>query len=148
MVSNARLDLPEPESPVMTIRLSRGISSEMFFRLCTRAPCTAIVVRGAAFTAPLFPFRWTLREEAIEKLEADIAAIAQAMVLNEPLFYYGFHAGNLFQFQRYEPAKVRRKMGVLEVLVRDLPPKLRELGVPQDVIDEKRNVVFVIAQRR
>ena len=30
-------------------QLSRGISSEMFFRLCTRAPCTAIVVRGAAW---------------------------------------------------------------------------------------------------
>src|SRR5580704_15052687 len=70
MVSNARLDLPEPESPVTTIRLSRGISSEMFLRLCTRAPCTAIVVRGAVFTAPLFPFRLTLREEAIEKLAA------------------------------------------------------------------------------
>src|SRR5512138_1064574 len=48
MVSNARLDLPEPESPVTTISLSRGISSETFLRLCTRAPCTAIVVRGAA----------------------------------------------------------------------------------------------------
>src|SRR3954454_22080922 len=48
MVSNARLDLPEPESPVTTISLSRGISSETFLRLCTRAPCTAMVVRGAA----------------------------------------------------------------------------------------------------
>src|SRR4029453_176662 len=47
MVSNARLDLPEPESPVTTISLSRGISSETFFKLCTRAPCTAMVVRGA-----------------------------------------------------------------------------------------------------
>src|SRR6185295_11413689 len=46
MVSNARLDLPEPESPVTTISLSRGISSEMFFRLWTRAPCTAMVVRA------------------------------------------------------------------------------------------------------
>src|SRR5262245_28610584 len=37
----------------MTTRLSRGISTEMFFRLCTRAPCTAIVVRTPplAFTA-------------------------------------------------------------------------------------------------
>src|SRR6266849_11108626 len=49
MVSNAKLDLPEPESPVTTMSLSRGISSEMFLRLCTRAPCTAIVVRAAAF---------------------------------------------------------------------------------------------------
>ena len=44
MVSNARLDLPEPESPVTTMSLSRGISTEMFLRLCTRAPCTAMVV--------------------------------------------------------------------------------------------------------
>src|SRR2546423_2559525 len=45
MVSKARLDLPEPERPVTTMSLSRGISTEMFLRLCTRAPCTAIVVR-------------------------------------------------------------------------------------------------------
>src|SRR5579863_10074031 len=48
MVSKARLDLPEPESPVTTISLSRGISTEMFLRLCTRAPCTAMVVRAEA----------------------------------------------------------------------------------------------------
>src|SRR5918995_782202 len=53
MVSNARLDLPEPESPVTTISLSRGISTEMLLRLCTRAPCTVMVVRavGLAFRA-------------------------------------------------------------------------------------------------
>src|SRR5260370_13556579 len=38
MVSNAREDLPEPERPVMTVRLFRGISTLMFFRLCCRAP--------------------------------------------------------------------------------------------------------------
>src|SRR5262245_54452655 len=48
MVSNARLDLPEPERPVTTIRRSRGSSTEMFLRLWTRAPWTAIVVRAAA----------------------------------------------------------------------------------------------------
>src|SRR5947209_2505037 len=48
MVSKARLDLPEPDSPVTTISLSRGSSSDMFLRLCTRAPCTAMVVRAAA----------------------------------------------------------------------------------------------------
>src|ERR1700730_16226784 len=50
MVSKARLDLPEPDSPVTTMSLSRGISTEMFWRLCTRAPCTAMVVRAAALT--------------------------------------------------------------------------------------------------
>ena len=55
MVSKARLDLPEPDRPVTTMRLSRGISSEIFFRLWTRAPCTAIVVRamsGRLFVVP------------------------------------------------------------------------------------------------
>src|SRR5580700_842722 len=47
MVSKARLDLPDPDSPVMTTSLSRGISTEMFLRLCTRAPCTAMLVRTA-----------------------------------------------------------------------------------------------------
>src|ERR1017187_6950133 len=42
MVSKARDDLPEPESPGKTTNWSRGISTERFLRLCTRAPCTRI----------------------------------------------------------------------------------------------------------
>src|SRR5688572_30909518 len=50
MVSNARLDLPDPESPVTTTRLSRGISTVMFLRLWTRAPCTATVFLTGAWS--------------------------------------------------------------------------------------------------
>src|ERR1035437_8914039 len=42
MVSNASDDLPEPLSPVITVRLLRGISTSMFLKLCWRAPCTEI----------------------------------------------------------------------------------------------------------
>src|ERR1700758_4823618 len=42
MVSKASEDLPDPESPVMTTRLSRGISTSTFLRLCSRAPRTEI----------------------------------------------------------------------------------------------------------
>src|SRR5271168_3330459 len=45
MVSKASEDLPEPESPVMTVRLLRGISTLIFFRLCCRAPRTTSLVR-------------------------------------------------------------------------------------------------------
>ena len=38
MVSKANEDLPEPERPVITTSLFLGISSETFFKLCTRAP--------------------------------------------------------------------------------------------------------------
>src|SRR3954469_14224892 len=40
IVSNARLDLPDPDRPVKTMSESRGRSSETFFRLCSRAPRT------------------------------------------------------------------------------------------------------------
>ncbi len=31
-------DLPEPDRPVSTVRVPRGISTSMFLRLCSRAP--------------------------------------------------------------------------------------------------------------
>src|ERR1051325_10723783 len=40
MVSKARLDLPEPLTPVITVSFPRGISTLTFLRLCTRAPLT------------------------------------------------------------------------------------------------------------
>src|SRR4051794_25880151 len=40
MVSNANDDLPDPESPVMTVSWSRGMVTSMFRRLCSRAPRT------------------------------------------------------------------------------------------------------------
>src|SRR5690349_18528062 len=52
MVSNARLDLPEPLRPVITTRLSRGRVTSTFLRLCSRAPriviwLVVIAPRGA-----------------------------------------------------------------------------------------------------
>ena len=40
IVSKARLDFPEPDKPVKTIRDSRGSSIETSLRLCSRAPRT------------------------------------------------------------------------------------------------------------
>src|SRR2546430_7165729 len=51
MVSKARDDLPDPDSPVMTTSLSRGISTSMFLRLCSRAPLTTILFMGAGTRA-------------------------------------------------------------------------------------------------
>ena len=42
IVSKARLDLPEPDRPVSTTRLSLGISTSMFLRLCSLAPLILI----------------------------------------------------------------------------------------------------------
>src|SRR5271165_1955934 len=42
MVSKASELFPEPLNPVITVRVLRGISTSMFFRLCCRAPCTVM----------------------------------------------------------------------------------------------------------
>src|SRR3954468_15493352 len=42
MVSNASDDLPDPDRPVITTRLSRGSSTVTSLRLCSRAPVTTI----------------------------------------------------------------------------------------------------------
>src|SRR5579859_266811 len=76
MVSNARLDFPEPESPVTTIMRSRGMSTETLRRLWTRAPWTAIVVLGAVRAEDLVGIRRLGREEG-ELLHRDVAAPRQ-----------------------------------------------------------------------
>src|SRR6185437_3028328 len=43
MVSKASEDFPEPDRPVITTSWSRGISTSMFLRLCSRAPRTTIL---------------------------------------------------------------------------------------------------------
>src|SRR6266536_5578357 len=48
MVSNASEDLPEPEGPVTTVNVRRGISRSNPFRLCCRAPRTMML----SFTLP------------------------------------------------------------------------------------------------
>ena len=42
MVSKAKEDLPEPESPVITIKLSLGNSISTPFKLCALAPFTTM----------------------------------------------------------------------------------------------------------
>ncbi|MNQ75963.1 hypothetical protein D3C85_907790 [compost metagenome] len=43
-MSKASVDLPEPDTPVITVNLSCGISTLMFFRLCSRALRISIAI--------------------------------------------------------------------------------------------------------
>src|SRR5699024_10915344 len=51
MVSNARLDLPDPDSPVITMNFSRGRVRLTFFRLCSRAPLMTILSFAKMFSS-------------------------------------------------------------------------------------------------
>ena len=83
----------------------------------------------------ILPVPEELTIEADEYIFTLVPAIAPAIILNEPLCYYGIHSGNLFQFGKFEPAKARRKMNVLQVLLRELPAKLRRLGATEEIIN-------------
>src|ERR1700754_3112513 len=69
MVSNASDDFPDPDSPVMTTRASRGSSTVTSLRLCSRAPVTTIWFWRLDIRPPLslrrsrteFPNRRSLR---------------------------------------------------------------------------------------
>ncbi len=80
-VSKARLDFPDPETPVTTVIALWGIVTSIFFRLWTRAPRTRISsvslpscsVRRAA-DSPAPPLDW-----AINLRRADRRAISSAL---------------------------------------------------------------------
>jgi len=82
----------------------------------------------------ILPVPEELTIEADEYIFTLAPAIGPAVILNEPLCYYGIHSGNLFQFGKFEPVKLRRKLNVLQVLLRELPAKLGEFGVTEEVV--------------
>src|SRR5215472_1959958 len=70
MVSKAREDLPEPETPVTTVRELCGTSKSMFLRLCTRAPRTMMLSLSVSLTCPA-----TFSDTAILNLGRPVAGI-------------------------------------------------------------------------
>jgi hypothetical protein len=83
----------------------------------------------------ILPFPDELVIEADEYMFTLAPALAPALVLDQPLFYYRFHEGNLFQYSGNDDKKTRRKQRVLEVLQECLPPRLRALGIGESIIE-------------
>src|SRR5260370_14057252 len=70
MVSKASDDFPEPDKPVNTASLSRGISTSMFLRLCSRAPRIVI----ARVPEPADCWRFALITSSISAFPGALAA--------------------------------------------------------------------------
>ena len=58
-VSKASDDLPDPETPVMTVRLSWGISRDRFLRLFWRAPSMRSPGHLSFRFPPNYPWYWS-----------------------------------------------------------------------------------------
>ncbi len=109
-------------------------NAELFRHLAAFFGTSRMIIRKSVLDQ-ILPIPEELTIEADEYIFTLAPAIAPAMVLNEPLCYYGIHSGNLFQFGKFEPAKARRKMNVLEVLLSELPAKLRKFGATEEIIN-------------
>lgn len=121
-------------------------SARLFTYLRWCLGTSRITIRRAVLER-ILPIPEVLVIEADEYIFTLASAIAPTLVLNEPLFYYRFHPGNLFQFAANEPAKVRRKRTVLAALLRLLPPRLHELGIAPEIIETVVEPIWVDAER-
>jgi glycosyltransferase involved in cell wall biosynthesis len=109
-------------------------NAELFRHLAAFFGTSRMTIRKSALDQ-ILPVPEELNIEADEYIFTLAPALGPAIILNEPLCYYGIHSGNLFQFGKFEPAKARRKMNVLDILMRELPPRLRKFGATEEVID-------------
>ncbi len=95
----------------------------------------------------ILPIPEDLVVEADEFIFTLAVAISGAIVLDQPLFYYRLHSGNLYQFQSHDVANSRRKHNALAGLLRALPPRLEALGVSRQVAQTLLEPVWVDAER-
>ena len=95
----------------------------------------------------ILPFPEDLVIEADEYMFTLAPAIAPALILDQPLFYYRFHEGNLFQYTGSDDKKTRRKQMVMVSLHKCLPPRLRALGVGEEVIRTVMEPIWIEAGR-
>ena len=121
--------------PGKVCRLDLGScdTAELFRHLAAFFGTSRLTIRRTVLDR-ILPVPEELKIEADEYIFTLAPALSPAIVLNEPLCHYRLHGENLFQFGKFEPTKARRKMDVLNILLRDLPPKLRKMGVTDEII--------------
>jgi glycosyltransferase involved in cell wall biosynthesis len=107
--------------------------AELFRHLAAFFGTSRLTIRRSVLDR-ILPIPEELNIEADEYIFTLAPAIRPAMILNEPLCYYGIHSENLFQFGKFEAGKARRKMNVLDVLMRELPPRLRRFGASEKIV--------------
>jgi glycosyltransferase involved in cell wall biosynthesis len=89
----------------------------------------------------VLPVPETLVFEADEYLFTVAAALAECVILPDPLTYYRIHGGNLYLAGGATAAGIRRKQQVLENLVAALRTRLSAWVVPKGVADVVLEIV-------
>lgn len=128
------------------VHLQDLLTARLFTHLRGFLGTTRITVRKKLLDK-ILPFPEELVIEADEYMFTLAPALAPALVLDKPLFYYRFHEGNLFQFSATDDKRTRRKQRVLDVLQQCLPPRLHALGIPANIIATVMEPLWIDANR-
>jgi len=75
------------------------------------------------------------------------ALVMGTLILDQPLFYYRYHAQNLYSIDPKDDAKLCRKYEMTELVCERLSRRLVELGVPEESVSEFLAGVWVEAKR-
>lgn len=125
----------------------RGVTEARQFSYLRGYLGTSKITIRRAVLEKILPIPEELVVEADEYIFTLAPAIAPAVVLSQPLFYYRFHENNQFMMQSPDPARLRRKQESLAALVRTLPAPLAQLGISQDAIKIVLQPLWVEAER-
>jgi hypothetical protein len=82
----------------------------------------------------ILPIPEDLVIEADEYLATLAVASFGGLVLDQPLTNYRFHAGNLYQYGKFDLGKARRKARAILCLARVLPERLQALGICPEIV--------------
>ncbi len=139
------LGIVMPEESTI-LHLKDQPTARLFTHLRAFLGTTKITIRKKLLDQ-ILPFPEELVIEADEYMFTLAPALAPALVLDRPLFYYRFHSGNFFQYVGQDETKARRKYRVLDALLRCLPPRLREIGISEEIISTVMEPVWIDAER-
>ena len=95
----------------------------------------------------ILPIPEAITIEADEFLFTLAAVLSDIIVQPEPLTHYRIHAGNLYQFERLDAARLKRKEDALTSLTRELHARLAQTNLGKDVQDLLVRPVWIDAER-
>jgi hypothetical protein len=122
-----------PEKPER-LRLD-SFAAARVFRLRKSYLGTSRMTLRADVAGRILPVPEALVLEADEYLFTLAAAVADIVILQEPLTHYRVHAGNLYLGAGSNPAALRRKQQVHVALVEALQRELPARGVPREAVE-------------
>jgi len=117
-----------------------------FSELMTYMGTSRLALRRSVLDKML-PVPEELYIEADEYLATLAVAISGGLLLNQALTNYRYHAGNFYQYGKFDLEKARRKATSLLCLGRELTKRLQALGVSAEIVAAITRPRNVEAQR-